>query len=187
MKKYVRASICLIYSLVKFTIIKIVKLKNFRFTTINLVSPFTNIEIGKKAKLTLGKKVKIRSGSKIIVRKCAEVSIGRNTSLNYRCMVVAHEKITIGNDVQVGPNVLFYDHEHDFGEKDGLKNLKYKTEPIEIGNNVWIGANVVILRGTKIGDNCVVGAGSVIKGNFSNNSVIIQERDTKIINYKFNS
>ena len=46
----------------------------------------------------------------------------------------------------------------------GFAAMKYKTAPVEIGNNVWIGANCVILRGTKIGDNCVVAAGSVIKG-----------------------
>lgn len=47
-----------------------------------------------------------------------------------------------------------------------------KPEPIHIGNNVWIGMNVIILKGSVIGDNCVVAAGSVVKGVFPDNAII---------------
>ncbi|MEG1256978.1 acyltransferase [Clostridium sp.] len=180
MKKYIRAGICLIYSLVKFCLIKLFHIKGFRFSALNLVSPCTEIEIGNKAKLLLGKMVRVRSGSKIKVRNGAEIQIGDNTSLNHGCMVISHEKIIIGKGVQFGPNVLIYDHDHDFRAKNGLKELKYKTSPVEIGDNVWIGANVVILRGTRIGNNCVVGAGSVIKDKFADNTVIVQKKETRI-------
>ena len=56
----------------------------------------------------------------------------------------------------------------------------YCYAPIIIGNDCWIGANTVILRGTKIGDNCVVGAGCVLKGVFPTNSVIVQKRQTSV-------
>lgn len=179
MKKYIRAEICLIYSLVKFFFIKLFHMKDFRFTILNLISPFTEIEIGKKAKLSLGKMVRIRSGSKIKIRNGAEVQIGDNTFLNHGCMIISHAKIIIGEDVQFGPNVLIYDHDHDFRAKNGLKDLKYKTSPVYIGDNVWVGANVIILRGTRIGNNSVIGAGSVIKGEYSNNALIIQKRETE--------
>jgi acetyltransferase-like isoleucine patch superfamily enzyme len=178
MKKYIRAGICVTYSLIKFYVIKLFHIKDFKFTALNLVSPFTEIEIDKKARLSLGKMVRIRSGSRVIVRNGAQVKIGENTSLNHGCMVISHEKISIGKGVQFGPNVLIYDHDHDFRAENGLKELKYKTSPVEIGNNVWIGANVVILRETKIGDNCVIGAGSVIKGEYAANMVIMQKRKT---------
>lgn len=184
MKKYIRAMICLTYSLIKFWFIKLFHIKDFTFTIINLVSPFTEIEIGKKAKLSLGKMVRMRSGSKVRVRKEAIVKIGDNTFLNHGCMVISHEKIIIGKDVQFGPNVLIYDHDHDFRKKDGLKKLQYNTSPVEIGNNVWIGANVVILRETKIGDNCVIGAGSVIKGEYPDNTLIVQKKDFVTTNIK---
>lgn len=185
MKKYFRVGICLIYSLIKFCFIKLFHIKGMRFTVLNLVSPFIEIEIGKKARLSLGRLVRIRSGSKIRVRNGAEVQIGDNTSLNHGCMVISHEKIIIGKDVQFGPNVLIYDHDHDFRAKNGLKELKYKTSPVEIGDNVWIGANTVILRGTKIGNNCIIGAGSVVKGEFSDYTIICQKRNTTSINYKY--
>ena len=59
--------------------------------------------------------------------------------------------------------------------------MKFKTAPITIGNNVWIGANTLILRGTTIGDNCVVAGGSVIRGNYPSNTVIIQKRTTEVL------
>lgn len=180
MKKYIRAGICLTYSIVRFCFIKLFHMKDFRFTAINLISPFTEIEINKKAKLTLGKMVRMRSGSKIKVRNGAKVQIGDNTSLNHGCMVICHEEIIVGKDVQFGPNVLIYDHDHDFRMKNGLKDLNYKTSPVIIGDNVWIGANTVILRGTKIGNNCVVAAGSLIKGEYLDHSIIVQKRETTL-------
>ena len=185
MKKYIRALICLFYSYIKFNFIKLFHLKRFSFSNLNIVSPFTEVEVGKKAILSLGKMIRIRSGSKIRVREGARIQIGDNTSLNHGCMIISHEKIIIGKDVQFGPNVLIYDHDHDFRTKNGLKDLKYKTSPIEVGNNVWIGANTVLLRGAKIGDNCVIGAGCIIKGEFPDNTIILQKRETETILYNY--
>ncbi|CUO81375.1 acyltransferase [Clostridium perfringens] len=185
MKKYIIAGICLIYSFFRFCFIKLFHMKDFKFSFINIISPFTEIEINKKSKFIIGKMVRIRSGSKIKIRRKAEVQIGDNTFFNHGCIVVCHDKIIIGKDVQLGPNVLIYDHDHDFRAKNGLKKLKYKTSPVIIGNNVWIGANTVILRGTKIGDNCVIGAGSVVSQNIPSESILIQKRENIINNYKY--
>ena len=51
------------------------------------------------------------------------------------------------------------------------------TAPVIIGKNCWIGAGTIILKGSQIGDNCVVGAGCVLKGNYADDSLIIQKRD----------
>lgn len=176
MKKNIRAAICLTYSLLKFYVIKIFHWRDFNFTFLNVVSPFADLEIGKNAKLILGKMIKIRSGSKVRIRAGGAMKIGNNTSFNHGCMVICHEKISIGHDVQLGPNVLIYDHDHDFRTENGLKSRIFKTSPVVIGNNVWIGANTVILRGTVLGDNCVVSAGSVIKGRYPNDTLIVQKR-----------
>ena len=52
------------------------------------------------------------------------------------------------------------------------QGLEY-AKPIEVGNNVWIGGNVVVLPGVKIGDNCVIGAGSVVVKDIPENSVAV--------------
>lgn len=183
MNKYIRAIFCIAYSLLRFCIIKLFHIKDFKFYILNLISPFVDISIGRKATLILGKMVRIQSGSKIKIKSGAYVSMGNNTCINHGCMIVSHEKITIGHDVRFGPNVLIYDHDHDFKAINGLNELKYKTSPVVIGDNVWIGANTVILRGTCIGDNCVVGAGSVLNGKYLSNTIIVQKRETTVIDY----
>lgn len=61
-----------------------------------------------------------------------------------------------------------------------MDKIEFKSAPIVFGKNVWIGANTAILRKITIGDNCVVGAGSVIKGEAPAGTVIVQKRDTEI-------
>lgn len=185
MNRYIRGIICLIYTNIRFIIKKFIFRKQIHFSYKNIISPFTEFYIGKGSKLILKKNVRIRSGSKIKIREKAEIKIGENTALNHGCIFNAHKKIEIGYDVQFGPNVLIYDHDHDFRKRNGLRNLIYKTDGIKIGNNVWIGANVIILKGTKIGDNCVVAAGSVLKGKYSSNKIIIQKRENIVNEYCF--
>lgn len=80
-------------------------------------------------------------------------------------MILCHESVIIGKNVMLEPNVVIIDHDHDYN----------KTGKIEIGNNVWIDAGAIILRGAKIGDNAVIGTG-IIKANF----VVYESRDLKI-------
>lgn len=180
MNKYVRAMVCVPCGTVKMLWTKLFHVINFRAPWICLVSPHTEITMDYGAKLSIGKRFKMRDGAKIRVRKGAICRIGRNVSVNSNNMIACHESIIIGDNCQFSPNVQIYDHDHDFRAESGIGAMKYKTSPVKIGNNVWIGANTVILRGTEIGDNCVIGAGSVIKGTFPTNSIIVQKRTTEI-------
>jgi len=102
------------------------------------------------------------------------LKIGKEVFFNENCKVVAHQKIKIGDNSTFGPNVCIYDHDHDF------LNGGFISSDVVIGKNVWVGANVVILRGTVIGDNCVVGAGCVVKGNYPEDTVVIQKRGEEL-------
>lgn len=84
--------------------------------------------------------------------------------------------IKIGNDVKIGPNVMIYDHDHNFRCKDEVSSNCYQISDIIIGNNCWIGAGAIILRGTILGDNCVIGAGTVIKEKIEENTLVYNER-----------
>jgi len=179
MTQYLRALICIFITYIHFFFIKIFHWKNFAFYGLNVFSPFTDIDIRGSGEICFNG-VKTRSGSKIKVRNNAKLTINKGSSLNYGCMIVCREKVEIGKNVQFGPNVLIYDHDHNFRIKDGLKRLDYITSPVVIGDNVWVGANTVILRGTTIGDNCVIGAGSVISGKFASDSIIVQKRQNTV-------
>ena len=92
---------------------------------------------------------------------------------NNGCSLAALDSIVIGDGCLFGENVKIYDHNHRF--RDSSKRIKdqgFKTEKITIGKHCWIGSNVVILKGTKIGDNCVIGAECVISNDIQANCII---------------
>ena len=149
---------------------------------IALCSPFSEIDI-RKGELSIGSGFKMRSNCHLRVRQGGRLKLGRNVSLNYCDMIVCHKEVVIGDNVEFGPNVLIFDHDHDFRVIGGLKSKVFKKGTVVIGNNVWIGANSVILRNTTIGDNSVVAAGSVISGYYPRDSVIYQRKVTQVKPY----
>ncbi len=180
MNKYVRAAYCVPCGMLKMTLTKVFNFKNFKGPKVSLISPLTEITLDSKGYLQIGEGFKMRDGAKIRVRNGGKCIIGKNTSVNSYNMIVCHNSIEIGDDVQLSPNVQIYDHDHDFRVEGGAKAGKYKSSPIKIGNNVWIGANTIILRGTEIGDNSVIGAGSVVKGVIPPNSILFQRVQNEI-------
>lgn len=177
MNKYIHAGISEVIGLVKFGWLKLTHGKDVKCSAFNLVSPRTEITVDRGGKLAIGNTFKMREDAILRVRKSATVTIGKNFNMSNRCMITAHEKVEIGDDVQFGPDVKVFDQDHDFRTPGGLKAQKFRTAPIKIGNNVWIGANCIILRGTEIGDNVVIGAGSVVKGIIPPSTTMVQKRE----------
>ena len=155
--------------------------RKIRFGPIERISPNVLLEFNRGAKVTLGNRIRIHSGSKINVTKGSALTIGSGTRMNYCCIVACRRSITIGEDCEFGPGVLVYDHDHDF--RVGLEKRLYKSSDVVIGNRVWIGANTVILRGTVIGDDCVIGAGSVVRGTVPPHTVLVQKREDTIVEF----
>ena len=107
------------------------------------------------------------------------VHFGNSVYANFNLTLVDDCDIFVGDNVMFAPNVTVATATHPINPVLRSKQAQYNL-PVHIGNNVWIGANTVILRGTVIGDNCVIGAGSIIRGDFPADSVIIQKRATEI-------
>lgn len=89
------------------------------------------------------------------------IEIGENFYVNHNCVILDAAKVTFGDNVFVAPNCGFYTAGHPLDVEQRNKGLEY-AYPITIGNNVWVGAQVAILPGVTIGDNSVIGAGSVV-------------------------
>lgn len=100
------------------------------------------------------------------------IEIGENFYSNHNLTILDANKVTFGNNVFVAPNCSFYTAGHPLEAETRNKGLEY-AKPIEIGNNVWIGGNVVVLPGVKIGDNTVIGAGSVVTKDIPANVVAV--------------
>lgn len=86
---------------------------------------------------------------------------GNNVYANFNLTVVDDTDIYVGNNVLIGPNVTLATGTHPIHPELRAKQAQYNVS-IVIGDNVWIGANAVILPGIHIGDNTVIGAGSVV-------------------------
>lgn len=89
------------------------------------------------------------------------ISLGDHFYANYDCIFLDVNKITIGNNVFLAPRVCIYTAGHPIDKNIRNLQLEYGY-PVEIGDDVWIGGNVVINPGVKIGSNVVIGAGSVV-------------------------
>lgn len=169
-----------LFSLIKFFLLKIFNWHKFYFHPIERFSPNTQVGFIGGGSIILGKAVRAHSNVKLRAINEGVIEIGENVSINYGCMIMAMKKISIGKGVEFGPNVLVYDHDHDFRTEGGLKGNKYKKGEVLIGENSWIGANSVVLRGAKIGRNCVVAAGSIVNQEIPDDSVFVQKREPVI-------
>lgn len=125
--------------------------------------------------LNISKGATIREGGYISLQDGAKITIGQNVSINRNISIVSRLKVDIGNECIIGPNVTIYDHDHSF-DYDGYKE-GYKKGEVVIEPHTWIGANVVILRGTRIGSNSIIGAGSIVSGIIPPHSLVVSNRD----------
>ncbi len=100
------------------------------------------------------------------------IEIGENFFANCNCVILDGAKVKFGDNVFIAPNCGFYTAGHPLDVTLRNQGLEY-ARPITIGNNVWIGGNVVVLPGVTIGDNCTIGAGSVVTRDIPANSVAV--------------
>ena len=97
---------------------------------------------------------------------------GKNVYANFNLTLVDDTDIFVGDSVMFGPNVTVATAGHPIDPALRLKVGQFNI-PVHIGNNVWIGANSVILPGITIGDNSVIGAGSIVTKDIPENVVAV--------------
>lgn len=98
------------------------------------------------------------------------IEIGENFFANFNCIMLDAAKITFGDNVLVAPNCGFYTSGHPLNSQIRNSGLEF-AKPITIGNNVWIGGNVIVLPNVTIGDNTVIAAGSIVDRDIPSNVV----------------
>lgn len=110
----------------------------------------------------------------IVARGTGKILIGDHVGIS-GSTIYAREEIEIGDHTLIGANCKIIDN--DFHPVDPIERMnndftQLVTKSVKIGKNVFVGCNSIILKGTVIGDNCVIGAGSVVHGVFEENTVI---------------
>lgn len=117
---------------------------------------------------TIGQHTRISGGGS------GKVRIGKNVLIGDFTYIMAHEKIEIGNNTKIASFCFVVDFNHKHGDKEkNLVEQGYKTNPIKIGENVWVGTHVIILPGVTVGDRAIIGAGSVVTKSIPAGSIAV--------------
>jgi len=153
------------------------------YATLNALS-YDGVEIGNN--FTLGKYAVIECTG--VLRNVGNsLKIGDNVGINHYCFIGVRGNITIGNNVIFGPRVNIFSENHNFARIDTpIKNQGVTKEDTIIGNDVWIGASVSIMPGVKVGNGCVIAAGSVVTKDIADFLVVAGVPAKVIKNRKIN-
>lgn len=163
----------------KGTVISILKWVNARWQLrkCNKVGRFTRVTgkvfVNNMGEIVIGERVLILSHyahSVFATFPGGIIEIGDRTFLNYGIDIAATKLVKIGKDCQIGTHVVILDN--DFHMLKNRHQLPV-AEPVIINNNVWIGNRALILPGVTIGENSVIGAGSVVVKSIPANSVAV--------------
>ena len=151
----------------------------FKRTFIRLLGD--NILISKKTFIGRGVKIRALRGALVDIRGVyikdyahiyagmdACIRIGQNAQVGMFNVLVAKEKITIGENTLLAEFVSIRDQDHDLNDLDSFKIL-----PVTIGAGVWVGSKVTVTKGVKIGDKAVIGANSVVTRDIEERSVTV--------------
>lgn len=137
-----------------------------------------------KGNVKLGKGVYIASGAELVAQRNEEImigdngfilrgsmlypyggriAIGKNVGINPYCVIYGMGGVTIGDDVMIATSCVIVSANHNYERTDIPMNLQgVNCKGVRIGNDVWLGARVVVLDGVEIGDGSIIGAGSVV-------------------------
>ncbi len=100
----------------------------------------------------------------------SNITIGNNFYSNYNLVILDGAKVTFGDNVFIGPDCGFYTAGHPLNVNLRNRGLEY-ARPITVGHNVWFGGGVKVMPGVTIGNNCVIGSGSVVTKDIPQNTV----------------
>jgi acetyltransferase-like isoleucine patch superfamily enzyme len=174
-----------LFSIVRVVIIKIIFLSKIRIDFSYRYKYHHCIYIGNNGKCFINKNVSARDNFTILIAKYGYLEIGENCFFNNGCSINCVKSIIIGNGTLFGENVKIYDHNHIYNMYGvPLVQSGLKSEDIIIGNNCWIGSNVVVLKGVKIGDNSVISANAVVHKDVPSGFIFFPNGRTKKIEYK---
>lgn len=151
-----------------------------------------NVTFGKSTDVFLGKNGKVEilqnftSRKNLTIRlsdeadvKVPQLKIGSDCFFNNYCSINVLNKVAIGRGCIFGENVKIYDHNHKYNGSLPIRELGFSSAPVSIGNNVWVGANAVILMGVEIGDNSIIGAGCIVYKNVPPNTILLSNGEIR--------
>ena len=151
MSRKLRYLFRLIFNFFRIPLLKVLTVGKFKSPTYMLASPRSEFRIEEKGSIFIKKLINMEANSLVY-------AFGGKIHRN--CVIVSKKEIDIGDRVTIGPNVCIYDHDHNL-KAESLED-SFVSERICIDDEVWIGAQAVILKGVHIGKGAVIAAGAVV-------------------------
>jgi len=137
-------------------------------------------DISEDARFDIRENVTINQFSFITIKSKAKLSIGKNTYIT-RATISCLGEVSIGENCILGEGMKIFDHNHQYSKEPfSVSKTDFSIGKVKMGNNVWTGANVIILKDVTIGNNVILGAGCVIHKDVPDNSIIINKQDQMI-------
>ncbi len=119
-----------------------------------------------KGAITIGDNTRVGRNTRINAGFSGTISIGKTVLVDDGTHIMAQTRIVIGDNVRIAAFAYITDFNHKFAIRNvPIMDQGYSSDPVTIGNDVWIGAHAIILRGVTIGDGAVIGAGSIVTKN----------------------
>jgi len=144
-----------------------------------------SISIGSGVKLDKGVRLKATDGATLslgdrvaidqfadVYAKIGTLTVGNDTFVGPWTRIIARENVSIGSDCLIAESVVIRDQNHKVVAGELTRKAGFTSAPIQIGNNVWIGAKATIVPGVTIGDNAVIGANAVVTEDVPPNVVV---------------
>lgn len=149
-----------------------------RGTILEVWAPATNVvELGDRATLRAGVRVQLRGGAvrlgddarirdySLLEASGGEIALGASVQFGAQVCLHATERITLGDHVTIGERTSMFDSDHSHDGSDApVVDQPVAVTPIEVGANTFIGANSLVLRGARIGANCMFAGASIVRG-----------------------
>lgn len=146
--------------------------KKIHMNGIAFLGKRVKIEIGPLAHLYLDRWSWVGNGTKIRVHG-GEVRIGSKSVLGEEITFSTYEQISIGRECVIADRVMFIDFDHKIEDvEQAIRKQGVYTQPVRVGNNVWIGYGACILRGVTVGDGAVIGTNAVVTKDVPPNAIV---------------
>jgi len=175
----IRALFLIFYNVWRIALNKLVHWNRFDVHWMQRISPLCALKVFQRGMIRVGRNWGFAAYCDFGVHGEGVLEIGEGTYFNRNCMISAHEHVTIGKHCMFGPGVKIFDNNHVHSPESGVSS-KLTTGAISIGDNSWIASDAIILKGTHIGKNCVIGAGCIIRGKIPDGSVVVNKQDVMI-------
>jgi len=163
------------------------KNRDFFFTSKSKIHPSFRvgsnnmIEISPDASFFIGRNVTVNQSNFITVKPNAKMIIGDNTYIT-RSTISCLGEIEIGENCILGEGMKIFDHNHQYTKDPfSVSKTDFNIGKVKIGDNVWTGANVIILKDVTIGSNVILGAGCVIHKDVPDNAVIVNSQTHRML------